>query len=146
MDYSLAHLRVIDDNGETHQSADAIHTVTSRNGSVDTKNVKYNVMTNQEHGSLEPTGQSFSEQQKSLKVAVDQKKVKILNLVKNKTVPIGDTLRSIKTLPYGLVIKESGVLPSENGVFTTICISDGTNFGPYEGEIIDESLFVSSSR
>ncbi|XP_041466345.1 histone-lysine N-methyltransferase PRDM9-like [Lytechinus variegatus] len=60
-----------------------------------------------------------------------------LTIIKDNPIPKGCKDRAIKTLPDGLLVKQSSIPGAGKGVFATKFIPKGHRFGPYDGDIVD---------
>ncbi|XP_063956894.1 zinc finger protein 724-like [Lytechinus pictus] len=60
-----------------------------------------------------------------------------LTIIKDNPIPKGCKDRAMKTLPDGLLVKQSSIPGAGQGVFATKFIPKGYRFGPYEGDIVD---------
>eukprot|EP00057_Strongylocentrotus_purpuratus_P021476 XP_011675950.1 PREDICTED: histone-lysine N-methyltransferase PRDM9-like [Strongylocentrotus purpuratus] len=60
-----------------------------------------------------------------------------LTIIKDNPVPKGSKDRASKTLPDGLVVKQSSIPGAGQGIFATKFIPKGYRFGPYDGDIVD---------
>ncbi|XP_063956537.1 histone-lysine N-methyltransferase PRDM9-like [Lytechinus pictus] len=60
-----------------------------------------------------------------------------LTIIKDNPIPKGCKDRAIKTLPDGLLVKQSSIPGAGQGVFATKFIPKGHRFGPYDGDIVD---------
>ncbi|XP_041467346.1 histone-lysine N-methyltransferase PRDM9-like [Lytechinus variegatus] len=60
-----------------------------------------------------------------------------LTIIKDNPIAKGCKDRAIKTLPDGLMVKQSSIPGAGQGVFATKFIPKGYRFGPYEGDIVD---------
>ncbi|XP_063956495.1 histone-lysine N-methyltransferase PRDM9-like [Lytechinus pictus] len=60
-----------------------------------------------------------------------------LTIIKDNAIPKGCKDRVIKTLPDGLLVKQSSIPGAGQGVFATKFIPKGYRFGPYDGDIVD---------
>nr|XP_054757061.1 zinc finger protein 345-like [Lytechinus pictus] len=60
-----------------------------------------------------------------------------LTIIKDSPIPKGCKDRAIKTLPDGLLVKQSSIPGAGQGVFATKFIPKGHRFGPYDGDIVD---------
>ena len=60
-----------------------------------------------------------------------------LTIIKDNPIPKGSQDRAQKTLPDGLMVKQSSIPGAGQGVFATKFIPKGYRFGPYDGDIVD---------
>ncbi|XP_030849720.1 probable histone-lysine N-methyltransferase PRDM7, partial [Strongylocentrotus purpuratus] len=60
-----------------------------------------------------------------------------LTIIKDNPVPKGSKDRARKTLPDGLMVKQSLIPGAGHGTFATKFIPKGYRFGPYDGDIVD---------
>ncbi|XP_030849723.1 probable histone-lysine N-methyltransferase PRDM7 [Strongylocentrotus purpuratus] len=60
-----------------------------------------------------------------------------LTIIKDNPIAKGSKDRARKTLPDGLVVKQSSIPGAGQGIFATKFIPKGYRFGPYDGDIVD---------